>query len=146
VDALDAFLGRLPSGWPYGVEIRNRTFLHPEYFAMLRTHGVTHVFNSWEDMPSVAEQLAMAGSVTNPALIAARFLLRPGRSYAEAVDRFSPYSAVQDEFPEARQSGGQLIRDGMHSPKAGKTLIFVNNRLEGNALQTIQGMLEKAGL
>ncbi|MDB6019092.1 MAG: hypothetical protein JWR19_3581, partial [Pedosphaera sp.] len=53
VEALDLFLGKLPKGWRYGVEIRNKTFLQPEYFAMLSRHGVTHVFNSWADMPSV---------------------------------------------------------------------------------------------
>ena len=37
VEALDGFLGRLPSGWRYGVEIRNRHFLKPEYFATLAT-------------------------------------------------------------------------------------------------------------
>ena len=32
VEALDAFLSQLPAGWQFGVEIRNRTFLHREYF------------------------------------------------------------------------------------------------------------------
>jgi len=38
---LDRFLGQLPAGWPYGVEIRNKNFLHPEYFAVLKEHNVT---------------------------------------------------------------------------------------------------------
>src|ERR1051325_886818 len=42
VAALDEFLGRLPRGWPYGVEIRNRNFLQPEYFSALARHGVAH--------------------------------------------------------------------------------------------------------
>jgi hypothetical protein len=36
---LDRFLGRLPPGWPYGVEIRNRAWLRPEYFECLTRHG-----------------------------------------------------------------------------------------------------------
>ena len=28
---LDKFLGQLPNGWPYGVEMRNRSWLKPEY-------------------------------------------------------------------------------------------------------------------
>jgi uncharacterized protein YecE (DUF72 family) len=39
---LDKFFGQLSKGWHYGIEIRNRTFLHPEYFEMLRRHGVAH--------------------------------------------------------------------------------------------------------
>jgi hypothetical protein len=40
-EALDGFLSRLPTGWPYGVEIRNRSFLQPEYLeAMIEEAGV----------------------------------------------------------------------------------------------------------
>src|SRR5262245_50953076 len=62
VQALDEFLGKLPQGWPYGVELRNAAFLHPDYFATLARHGVAHVFNSWEAMPPIDEQLALPGS------------------------------------------------------------------------------------
>ena len=51
---LDRFLGQLPAGWPYGVEMRNRNWLKPEYFECLARHGVTHVFNSWDSQFSVA--------------------------------------------------------------------------------------------
>jgi hypothetical protein len=51
---------------------------------------VAHVFNSWEAMPPVAKQMAMPGSPTNPSLVAARFLLKPGRRYEEAVKTFQP--------------------------------------------------------
>jgi uncharacterized protein YecE (DUF72 family) len=43
---LDKFLGQLPKGWPYGVEMRNRNWLKPEYFECLARHQVTHVFRS----------------------------------------------------------------------------------------------------
>jgi uncharacterized protein YecE (DUF72 family) len=43
---LDKFLGQLPKGWPYGVEMRNRSWLKPEYFECLARHQVAHVFNS----------------------------------------------------------------------------------------------------
>jgi hypothetical protein len=69
---LDKFLGALPKGWPYGVEMRNRNWLKPEYFECLARHQVAHVYNSWEAMPSVGEQMALPGSRTNPDLVAAR--------------------------------------------------------------------------
>jgi len=146
MEALDAFLGRLPGGWPYGVEIRNRQFLHPDYFAMLARHGVAHIYNNWANMPSAAEQLALPGSLTNPALCGARFLLAPGRSYQEAVDLFSPYRGVKEPNPEARAAGAQLLREGAQAgPDKRRTFIFVNNRLEGNALVTIDTMIELSG-
>lgn len=140
---LDAFLGRLPAGWPYGIELRNRNWLHPEYFACLGRHRVTHVLSSWEAMPPVAEQWALPGSVTNPALIAARFLLKPGRRYEEAVRAFQPYDQTKEVNPEARKTGASLIADGVKVPGR-KTFIFVNNRLEGNALSTIAAMVDLA--
>lgn len=137
---LDKFLGQLPRGWPYGVEVRNRNWLRPDYFECLARHGATHVFNSWEAMPPVAEQMALPGSRTNPALVAARFLLKPGRRYEEAVKGFQPYDRTKEVNAEARQAGAALIAEGVKA-KGRSTFLYVNNRLEGNALSTIEAML-----
>ncbi len=139
---LDKFLGRLPSGWPYGIELRNRNWLKAEYFECLARHQVAHVFNSWEAMPPVGEQMTMPGSQTNPSLVAARFLLKPGRKYEEAVKTFQPYDRTKEVNEEARKAGATLIADGAKAPRT--TFIYVNNRLEGNALSTIQAMVDLA--
>lgn len=145
VSDLDRFLGALPTGWPYGVEIRNRSWLVPEYLACLARHGVTHVFNAWEAMPAVAEQMALPGSRTNPDLVAARFLLKPGRRYEEAVTRFQPYDQVREADPGARAAGAALIAEGQASAPRRQTFLYVNNRLEGNALATLAAMAALAG-
>jgi uncharacterized protein YecE (DUF72 family) len=142
---LDKFFGDLPKGWPYAVEMRNKHWLAPEYFACLSRHGITHVFNSWDAMPPVSEQMALPGSRTNPRLTAARFLLKPGRKYEDAVKAFQPYDRTQEVNEDARKAGATLVRAGKEDPKR-KTLIFVNNRLEGNALETIAAMLEEDSL
>ena len=141
---LEAFLGKLPKGWPYGVEIRNKHFLHADYFAALRRHQVAHVFNSWADMPPVKEQLELDGSRTNSALCAARFLLKPGRKYEESVKLFEPYDQIKDSDPDARAAGAALIKEGVQTGPKRRTFVYVNNRLEGNALGTIAAMLVKA--
>ena len=138
---LDKFLATLPKGWPYGLELRNKDWLQPEYFACLARHGVSHVFNSWQAMPPVSEQMAMAGSQTNPALTAARFLLKPGRKYEEAVKTFEPYDRVQEKNDDARAAGRKLIANGIAAAGGRKTFIYVNNRLEGSALGTIAAMI-----
>jgi uncharacterized protein YecE (DUF72 family) len=140
---LDRFLGQLPKDWPYGVEMRNRNWLRPDYFECLARHGVTHVYNSWEAMPSVGEQMAIPGSLTNPALVAARFLLKPGRRYEEAVKTFQPYDRTKELNDEARKAGASLIADGTRA-RTRKTFVYVNNRLEGNALSTIEAMVDMA--
>ena len=143
VAELARFLGGLPTGWPYGIEVRNKNWLTAEYFACLARHSVAHVFNSWDAMPSVGEQMALAGSRTNPNLCAARFLLKPGRKYEEAVNAFKPYDRVKDQNPEAWAAGKALIAEGKAAGPERKTFIYVNNRLEGNALATISAMLER---
>jgi len=145
VAVLDQFLGRLPCGWRYGVEIRNRTFLHPDYFGVLARHGAAHVFNSWQDMPSLREQLALPGSRTSTDFLGVRLLLKPGRKYEEAVKSFSPYDRIRDPYPEGRAAAAELIREARRGGGATKGFIYVNNRFEGNALETMAAMLEQAG-
>lgn len=140
---LDAFFGRLPKGWPYAIELRNKNWLVPEYFGCLARHGVTHVFNSWEAMPSVSEQMALPGSVTNPSMVAARFLLKPGRRYAAAVKAFEPYDQTKEVNEEARKAIATLIKVALAATGGNiiLALIYINNRLEGNALNTIAEVL-----
>jgi uncharacterized protein YecE (DUF72 family) len=142
---LEGFLSALPSGWPYGIELRNKHWLAPEYFACLARHGVAHVFNSWNAMPPVGDQLALPGSRTNPNLVAARFLLAPGRTYQEAVSAFKPYDRVKEANPAARAAAQTLVAEGREAKARRKTFIYVNNRLEGNALATIDAILAAAG-
>jgi hypothetical protein len=72
-----------------------------------------------------------------------RFLLKPGRKYEEAVKTFQLYDRVKDEDPEARAVGKKLIAEGTAAEAKRKTSIYVNNRLEGNALETINAMLQE---
>jgi hypothetical protein len=95
-------------------------------------------------MPPVGEQMALPGSRTCPELVAARFLLKPGRKYEQAVKAFEPYDSIKEENPEARAAGRALIAEGQAAGPKRRTFIYVNNRLEGNAISTIAAMLEPA--
>lgn len=137
-------LARLLAGLPldrfrFAVEVRNREFLEPPgrewYLACLRDHGVAHCFNSWTQMPPVIDQIQLPGVFTAPHVVA-RFLLRPGRAYQQAVDRFAPYDRIQDPYPEGRDALRDLIEACVAESRS--LLAFVNNRFEGNAPQTIQ--------
>jgi uncharacterized protein YecE (DUF72 family) len=135
---LDKFLGAVPAGWRYAVEIRNPEYLKPEYFDCLRAHGVAHVFNAWSHMPELQRQIEIPEAHT-AGFSVCRALLRHGRSYEKAVKEFSPYEKVQDPNPAARQAMRSLI-DRAHEQQQA-AFIFVNNRLEGNAPVTIQAVV-----
>lgn len=145
IEALDAFLGRLPSGWQYGVEIRNPGFLRDSYFDTLARHQTAHIYNQWQRMPPVSEQLGMAKSQTTD-FTGARFLLTPGRNYEGAVKTFSPYESVQAPDEDARRAAVELMEKSLAHAAARPSVLYVNNRLEGNALGTITAILEKLDL
>jgi uncharacterized protein YecE (DUF72 family) len=136
VDALDPFLGRLPEGFRYAVEVRNREYLQPRYFDALRARGVAHVLNSWTRMPPLADQV----SLPTPAdFTVVRALLRPGRAYEDAVARFLPYDKIGETHPETRDALRDWIRRMREERRT--SYIFVNNRLEGNAPETIRAVV-----
>jgi uncharacterized protein YecE (DUF72 family) len=139
LERLDPFLASLPPQFRYAVEIRNPEFLGPEYFDCLRGRGVAHVFNAWTRMPAIGEQAAFPDAYTADFTVA-RALLRHGRPYEQAVAMFTPYQQIQDPNPETRQALRELISRARerHQP----SYIFVNNRLEGNAPQTIEAILD----
>src|ERR1051325_11469735 len=134
VERLDAFLEALPHDFRYAVEIRNPEFLTPAYFACLARHKIAAVYNSWTKMPDLPEQIAIPESRTANFLVC-RALLKRGRTYEEAVKKFSPYSEVQDVYEPARVG----IRELIHIAEDERLIafIFVNNRLEGNSPGTI---------
>jgi len=142
IAALDTFLSQLPKDWPYSVEVRNKNFLHPEYFAMLRSHGVAHVFNNWSRMPEVAEQMNMEGSITTDFTVA-RFLLKPGRTYEQAVKEFEPYEKTKELNESARAAGRSLIQHAKELKSDKPSFVYINNRLEGNAPSTIAAMIKR---
>ncbi len=133
-DQLDQFFRQLPRGPEYAVEIRNESFLAPVYFDVLREHNVAHLFNSWTRMPSIGEQLSHDSMTADFAVC--RALLRPGRTYSDAVDKFSPYDRLQEEAPEVRADLLQLVHTAARDQR--RLYVVVNNRLEGSAPMTLQ--------
>ena len=89
-------------------------------------------------MPSLHDQLLMPEAFTADFTVV-RALLRPGRSYENAVERFSPYSDIRDEQPETRSALRELLDRVLTRGRRG--YVYVNNRLEGNAPQTIESIV-----
>jgi uncharacterized protein YecE (DUF72 family) len=131
---LDEFFSALPRDAQYAVEVRNEEFLTPMYFAVLREHGVAHVFSSWTRMPPIGHQLDLPGSISGPFIIA-RALLRPGRTYDEAVDAFAPYDRIREPNPKLRRDLVRLVEAAVHTRIP--AYLLVNNRTEGSAPLTI---------
>ena len=142
-DLLDRFLKKLKKrreGFQLAVEIRNKNWLQKPYLQMLEQNQVAHVYNSWTRMPSLGEQLEATKEVTFPCIVS-RVLLQPGTAYAQAVKTFEPYNKVKKKQPQIRKDTAKLIQRALNLKIP--AYIFVNNRCEGCAPLTIQGILEE---
>jgi uncharacterized protein YecE (DUF72 family) len=137
VEQLDRFLQQLPRDFRYAVELRNPGLLTDAHGAVLARHGVAHVFNSWNEMPPIGEQLELPWTFPTGFTIA-RGLLRPGRRFADAVKLFEPYDRIREPQPEVRQDLLHLVAEVVR--RRIEALILVNNRLEGNAPGTIRAL------
>lgn len=137
---LDAFFGALPMDMRYAVELRNAELLTPEYFAVLRNHGVAHVYNAWTRMPTIGEQMAMPDTITADFLVS-RALLRQGRTFAEAVDAFAPYDRIRERNPRLRADLIALARlaIALRIP----LYVLIGNRTEGCSPLTIAAIVEQ---
>ena len=137
---LGTFFSRLPTEFKYAVEIRNAGLLGPEYRKVLEAYGVAHVYNHWSYMPALAEQhKRMQGTFTAPFTVL-RLLTPLKMTYADAKKRAAPYTKIVAELPEMRRDTVALIRQSIAQAKP--AYVLVNNRSEGNAPKTIQGLVE----
>jgi uncharacterized protein YecE (DUF72 family) len=137
------FFEALPATFRYAVEVRNREYLVDTYFDALREHRAAHVFNAWNKMPPLEEQIAIPAAFTADFTVV-RALLRAGRSYETAVETFAPYNKIRDENPEGRKALRDLIERMKQERRT--SYIFANNRFEGNAPETIRAVVDETPL
>jgi hypothetical protein len=69
----------------------------------------------------------------------ARFLTKPGVNYQTSVEMYSPYRDVKERVDEARTAAAKILEASFVKKKL--SYLYVNNRLEGCAPLTIDGMM-----
>jgi hypothetical protein len=63
-------------------------------------------------------------------------------SYEAAKKRAEPYTKIMEELPQMRRETVHLVRQTVSA--GGRAYVLVNNRAEGNALLTVQALVEGA--
>ncbi|MEE4311158.1 MAG: DUF72 domain-containing protein [candidate division KSB1 bacterium] len=134
INDVDVFLSKLANDFQYSIELRNKNFLCPDYFDVLREHNVAHVFNQWTYMPPISEQLKF-DSITADFLLA-RILTPLGMSYQETVRKFEPYNRIVERQPGMREDVMTLAEIAIKEKKY--AYLLINNRIEGCAPDTIK--------
>ncbi len=137
---LERFFAQLPRGYAYAVELRNAELMTPSYFGALTRHGVSHVFNHWERMPALRDQLANPVSLTSSHVVC-RLLLPQGLGYEEAREAFAPFDKLQAIDEEMRSDVVQLWKACRAANRS--LTVIVNNKAEGSSPLTVRALLER---
>lgn len=134
---LDAFLGALPTGPPYAVEVRDRALLSKDLASVLRAHGVAFGHALHPSLPSLDAQREALGwdgdDLAAPAIL--RWLLRAGLSYEGAKTRYAPFDRLlEPDVPSRRSVATWCLA---RAAAARETLVVANNKAEGSAPLTL---------
>jgi uncharacterized protein YecE (DUF72 family) len=138
LERLDAFLGRLPADFRYGVELRNKAWIDEELCALLKRHRAALVLVDMSYMPHPAELARRLDLVTTDFLYAR---LIGDRKAVEAVtptfDR-----PVLDQEPRLQAWAGLLasLRE-----RVDRGFIYANNHYAGHAPATVRRLMELTG-
>ena len=140
ISRLHAFLGALPRGPWYAVEIRDPEILNDDYVAALTSSGVTHCLNVHGRMPPVAEQAERAAAALTDR-IAVRWMLHSGLEYEEAKDRYAPFDRLVDEDPASREA---IAAVSLKKSRSGaEVIVIANNKAEGCAPESLRKLAEE---
>lgn len=137
---LEPFLASLPKEWNYAVEVREPKVLSEGYTSLLQSAQVSHVYNHWDRMPSLREQMdrvPLGGKA-----VVSRILTPLSMPYATAKAKFFPYNELRPEnvLPTMRRDAIALALESIKSRLP--SYILVNNRSEGCAPLTIKALEE----
>lgn len=136
---LARFLGALPRGAVYAVELRDRSLLCDAYVDALRDGGARHCLNLHPRMPDIDEQRDIAGDTVGAPLVV-RWMLHAGLGYEGAVRRYEPFSRIVDEDPRSRDAVARACTE--HLRRGEEAVVVANNKAEGSAPLTIARLAE----
>ena len=133
-ESLARFLGALPAGPWYAVELRDGALFGEPYLEALDASGAHPCFSRHPRMPELDTQLRLAGErLRGPVVV--RWMLNPRLSYEQARRRYEPFAALVDEDPATRAALAGLCAD--HDFGIRPIVIVANNKAEGSAPLTV---------
>lgn len=134
VQRLQAFLGALPPGPFYAVEVRDAGLITRRFLGALREVSAHYSVSVHPRLPPVSVQaVAMAGAGPSPLVV--RWNLNPREAYEAAKARYAPFDRLVDEDVSTRESIARLAAAAL---RAGEPVyVIANNKAEGSAPLTL---------
>lgn len=140
LERLDRFLEQLPRDFEYAAELRDQRLLTPDYFAIIKRHGIGHTYNYWSAMPGLPSQARVVRPEDLPFAVI-RLLLRPGTRYEDQRERFQPFNALVAPDMPMRQDVVDLSDRVLTSGR--KLWVLVNNKAEGSSPLSIMELAKR---
>jgi len=137
---LGRFLGKLPGGFEYAVELRDARLLTRAYRDLLARHNVAHTFNYWSAMPTPGEQTLVVPPEESSFGVV-RLLLRPGTWYEDQRERFKPFDRLVDPDEAMRSDVVALARRVVNRGR--RVFVLVNNKAEGSSPLTVTALARR---
>ena len=137
---LSEFLGALPNGPAYAIELRDHSLVGPAYLDALAGAGAHHCLSLHPRMPVASEQARETGLDRTGPLIA-RWNLHTGFAYEAAKARYAPFTRLVDEDLPNRIALARLARAA--SRRGDPVFITANNKAEGSAPLSIVKLAEQ---
>ena len=135
--ALDRFLGAMPTGVAYAVEVRDRVLLSPRTAAILVGHGIAFGHALHPSMPALAEQTRLLGpaidEIAAPAVL--RWLLRREHTYEGAKTLYEPFDRLLE--PDAANRTDAAAWCIAQAFRGRETFVIANNKAEGSSPLTL---------
>jgi len=137
---LGRFLGQLPRGFEYAVELRDARLLTPAYRDLLTRHRIAHTFNYWSAMPTPGEQTSVVDPEESDFSVV-RLLLKPGTWYEDQRDRFKPFDRLVDQDEAMRADVVAIARRIVNRGR--RVFVLVNNKAEGSSPLTVTALARR---
>jgi uncharacterized protein YecE (DUF72 family) len=138
LERLDAFLGRLPPGFRYAVELRNRTWLDQSVCEMLARHRAAIVLVDMSYMPHPAELASRLDLVTTEFVYAR--LIGDRKAVEAKTKTFDKLVLDQDARLQSWAALLAQLRE-----RVDRGFIYANNHYAGHAPATIRRLIELVG-
>lgn len=139
-DRLHRFLGALPRGPTYAVELRTDELLSRALADALLDVGALPCLNAIRGMPDVLEQAERVGLDRFEQLLL-RWMLTRELDYEAARARFHPFDRLRSPDPRTRDQVATLIEGFIARDK--KALVIINNKAEGSAPLSVLRLTER---
>jgi uncharacterized protein YecE (DUF72 family) len=139
-ERLADFLGRLPRGPLYAVELRDPVLIVDAYLQALLGSGAHHCLGLHPRMPVASEQARVTG-LAHAGPLVVRWNLHHGFGYEAAKARYQPFTRLVDEDIPNRVSLARLCLDAV--ARGQPAFVIANNKAEGSAPLTLFKLAEQ---